>query len=52
MKRKFGTEINPSAIGNPIQREFQEWIEPDLESDVLSLEYIEDFDNGVDIIEI
>tara|TARA_B100000900_G_C20573888_1_gene714488 strand:- start:1765 stop:2004 length:240 start_codon:yes stop_codon:yes gene_type:complete len=35
-----------------IRSEFSEWLEPDLQSDVLSLEYIEDFDNGVDIIEI
>ena len=41
-----------SDDASALHAEFQEWIEPDLESDVLSLEYIEDFDSGVDIIEI
>jgi len=27
MKRKFGTEINRSARGNPIARAYEEWIE-------------------------
>tara|TARA_B100001996_G_scaffold27632_1_gene21202 strand:+ start:142 stop:357 length:216 start_codon:yes stop_codon:yes gene_type:complete len=35
-----------------IEREFDEWLGEDSESDVLSLEYIEDFHEGDSIIEI
>ena len=38
--------------GDSIRQEFDEWLNTEKESHVLSLEYIEDFDSGVDIIEI
>ena len=38
--------------GDSIRQEFREWLDIEKESNVLSLEYIEDFDSGVDIIEI
>ena len=38
--------------GDSIRQEFMEWLDIEKETNVLSLEYIEDFDSGVDIIEI
>ena len=38
--------------GDSIRQEFMEWLDVEKESHVLSLEYIEDADSGVDIIEI
>ena len=38
--------------GDSIRQEFMEWLDIEKESHVLSLEYIEDADSGVDIIEI
>ena len=38
--------------GDSIRQEFREWLDIEKESNVLSLEYIEDFGSGVDIIEI
>ena len=38
--------------GDSIRQEFREWFDREEETNVLSLEYIEDFDSGVDIIEI
>ena len=38
--------------GDSIRQEFREWLDIEKETNVLSLEYIEDFDSGVDIIEI
>ena len=38
--------------GDSIRQEFREWFDREKETHVLSLEYIEDFDSGVDIIEI
>ena len=38
--------------GDSIRQEFREWLDIEKESHVLSLEYIEDFGSGVDIIEI
>ena len=38
--------------GDSIRQEFMEWYDREEETNVLSLEYIEDFGTGVDIIEI
>ena len=38
--------------GDSIRQEFMEWFDREKETNVLSLEYIEDFGSGVDIIEI
>ncbi len=38
--------------GDSIRQEFMEWFDREKETHVLSLEYIEDFGSGVDIIEI
>ena len=38
--------------GDSIRQEFMEWFDREEETNVLSLEYIEDFGTGVDIIEI
>ena len=38
--------------GDSIRQEFREWLDIEKESHVLSLEYIDDADSGVDIIEI
>ena len=38
--------------GDSIRQEFREWFDREKETHVLSLEYIEDFGSGVDIIEI
>ena len=38
--------------GDSIRQEFMEWYNKEEETHVLSLEYIEDFGSGVDIIEI
>ena len=38
--------------GDSIRQEFREWLDIEEESHVLSLEYIDDADSGVDIIEI
>ena len=38
--------------GDSIRQEFREWLEIEKETNVLSLEYIDDFGSGVDIIEI
>ena len=38
--------------GDSIRQEFMEWYNKEEETNVLSLEYIEDFGSGVDIIEI
>ena len=38
--------------GDSIRQEFREWLDIEKETNVLSLEYIEDFGSGVDIIEI
>ena len=38
--------------GDSIRQEFREWLDIEKDSNVLSLEYIEDFGSGVDIIEI
>ena len=38
--------------GDSIRQEFMEWLDIEKESHVLSLEYIDDADSGVDIIEI
>ena len=38
--------------GDSIRQEFMEWFDIEKETHVLSLEYIEDFGSGVDIIEI
>ena len=38
--------------GDSIRQEFMEWFDIEKETHVLSLEYIEDFSSGVDIIEI
>ena len=38
--------------GDSIRQEFMEWFDIEKETHVLSLEYIEDFASGVDIIEI
>ena len=38
--------------GDSIRQEFMEWFDREKETYVLSLEYIEDFGSGVDIIEI
>ena len=38
--------------GDSIRQECREWFDREKETHVLSLEYIEDFDSGVDIIEI
>ena len=38
--------------GDSIRQEFMEWYDREEETNVLSLEYIEDFGSGVDIIEI
>ena len=38
--------------GDSIRQEFREWLDIEKESNVLSLEYIDDFGSGVDIIEI
>ena len=35
-----------------IRQEFMEWFDKEKETNVLSLEYIDDFGSGVDIIEI
>tara|TARA_B100000508_G_scaffold116724_1_gene96158 strand:- start:100 stop:315 length:216 start_codon:yes stop_codon:yes gene_type:complete len=38
--------------GDSIRQEFMEWYNKEEETNVLSLEYIDDFGTGVDIIEI
>ena len=38
--------------GDSIRQEFMEWFDREKETNVLSLEYIDDFGSGVDIIEI
>ena len=38
--------------GDSIRQEFREWLDIEKETNVLSLEYIDDFGSGVDIIEI
>ena len=38
--------------GDSIRQEFREWFDREKETNVLSLEYIDDFGSGVDIIEI
>ena len=38
--------------GDSIRQEFREWLDIEKETTVLSLEYIDDFGSGVDIIEI
>ena len=38
--------------GDSIRQEFREWFDREEETNVLSLEYIDDFGTGVDIIEI
>ena len=38
--------------GDSIRQEFMEWYDREEETNVLSLEYIDDFGTGVDIIEI
>ena len=38
--------------GDSIRQEFREWLDREKETNVLSLEYIDDFGSGVDIIEI
>ena len=38
--------------GDSIRQEFREWYNREEETNVLSLEYIDDFGSGVDIIEI
>ena len=38
--------------GDSIRQEFMEWFDKEKETNVLSLEYIDDFGSGVDIIEI
>ena len=38
--------------GDSIRQEFMEWYNKEEETNVLSLEYIDDFGSGVDIIEI
>ena len=38
--------------GDSIRQEFMEWFDREEETNVLSLEYIDDFGTGVDIIEI
>ena len=38
--------------GDSIRQEFREWFDREEETNVLSLEYIDDFGSGVDIIEI
>jgi len=38
--------------GDSIRQEFREWYDREEETNVLSLEYIDDFGSGVDIIEI
>ena len=38
--------------GDSIRQEFMEWYDREEETNVLSLEYIDDFGSGVDIIEI
>lgn len=38
--------------GDSIRQEFMEWFDKEKETNVLSLEYIDDFGTGVDIIEI
>ena len=38
--------------GDSIRQEFREWYDREEETNVLSLEYIDDFGTGVDIIEI
>ena len=38
--------------GDSIRQEFMEWYNKEEETHVLSLEYIDDFGSGVDIIEI
>ena len=38
--------------GDSIRQEFMEWFDKEEETNVLSLEYIDDFGSGVDIIEI
>ena len=43
---------NMSEDANALRSEFGDWLDRDSESDVLSLEYIEDFHEGDTIIEI
>tara|TARA_Y100000813_G_scaffold36157_1_gene24158 strand:- start:354 stop:569 length:216 start_codon:yes stop_codon:yes gene_type:complete len=38
--------------GDSIRQEFMEWYNREEETNILSLEYIDDFGSGVDIIEI
>jgi len=38
--------------GDSIRQEFMEWYNREEETNILSLEYIDDFGTGVDIIEI
>ena len=38
--------------GDSIRQEFMEWYDREEETNVLSLEYIDDFGTGADIIEI
>tara|TARA_A100001388_G_scaffold234099_1_gene187282 strand:- start:127 stop:333 length:207 start_codon:yes stop_codon:yes gene_type:complete len=43
---------NMSEDADALRSEFRDWLDRDSESDVLSLEYIEDFHEGDTIIEI
>ncbi len=43
---------NMSKDADALRSEFGDWLDRDSESDVLSLEYIEDFHEGDTIIEI
>ena len=47
-RRDFEEVVN----GDSIRQEFMEWYDREEETNVLSLEYIDDFGTGVDIIEI